>query len=58
MDKENVKISPFKKWSFALNFLYEHENDRATKATFKYCSEVPFNKFIGESARCGVKGKC
>ena len=42
MDRETVRVSTFKKWPFASDYSYEHNDNGVTKATCKYCSDVPF----------------
>ena len=42
MYRETVRVSTFKKWPFASDYSYEHNDDGVTKATCKYCSDVPF----------------
>ena len=46
MDRETVRVSTFKKWLFSSDFSYEHEDNRVTKSTCKYCSDLPFKACV------------
>ena len=54
---EKVRVSTFKKWWFATDFSFKQEDDRVVEATCNYCPLVPYNKFMVETAKRGLKGK-